>query len=473
MRAAPCTALDIAAGRDMVMTIALVVNVRLDPQRLEDTLWKLIEHKFPRAGGRLVSRNGVYEFQIPDTFDAKTPPAVFTVEDHPEAFHSAGKSRPKIPSLSTASQAPSVVPAPALDPFCRSRTCPKTLDEFLKPNVPLLHVHVAVFNDLTFIGVTSPHIALDAIGTGTLLAAWARVLNGDDIAAIPGMEWDAQPFTSYAPESSSGSDVRVMRGWFELGWLYQLFFIVVFILRLIRDPKEVSYCVRVPKVFLEDQKQKIMEDLKLRGSSEYVGSSDVLIAWWFKTIYSHRAVSNTPVHLHLANDLRGLPLFANDAPLAAPYINNAAMTIPVPPISVNAFRNESVGEIALRIRRAILAYNANLASARAHLRWLFTGSNASKTLFPCPPGAEFAIHTSLRSAKLGKLDFSGALVGDGKGADPRVVFVHGMATSKNAMPGRGVGVVHMEDEDAVWMVHTIGGKDGERIRQSGELVFSE
>ena len=46
--------------------------------------------------------------------------------------------------------------------------------------------------------------------------------------------------------------------------------------------KEVHHLVRVPKVFLNETKQKIMEELKAQDSSEYVGSSDVLLAWWYK-----------------------------------------------------------------------------------------------------------------------------------------------------------------------------------------------
>jgi hypothetical protein len=55
-----------------------------------------------------------------------------------------------------------------------------------------------------------------------------------------------------------------------------------FVLSTIRDPKEVNYLVRVPKAFLNEAKQKIMEELKTQGSREYVGSSDVLLAWWYK-----------------------------------------------------------------------------------------------------------------------------------------------------------------------------------------------
>lgn len=48
------------------------------------------------------------------------------------------------------------------------------------------------------------------------------------------------------------------------------------------DPKDVPRFVRVPKLFLNEAKQRVMDELKAQGSAEYVGSGDVLSAWWFK-----------------------------------------------------------------------------------------------------------------------------------------------------------------------------------------------
>ncbi|KAF7369771.1 hypothetical protein MVEN_00309200 [Mycena venus] len=474
MRTIPCSAVDLSTARDLVLTTGLVINARLDPERLEETLSKLIQSKFPCAGGRVAFRNGVYEFQIPETFDAGTPPARFTVEDYPEAYNCAG--RPEIP-IALRGPEPSVMPAPDLKAFLRSNTCPKSLEDFLQPNVPLLHIHVAVFNDLTFLGVTAPHIAFDALGTGTLLDAWTRALSGDDIDTIQGMERDVEPFESFTPAPNVGSiKPQVKRGWFDFGPLSQLNFIVRFLLRIIADPKEVRCFVRVPKAFLHDVKQTIMDELKAQGSSEYVGSSDVLMAWWLKTVYSHRApTDHTPIHLHIVTDVRGKPIFADDALLAHPYIHNAVMTIAVPPLPVSAFRTESIGALALRMRRAIVAYNADPAGVRADLSWLCSESNALKTVFPGPPGAEFSVQSSWRAAKFGELDFSGAEAGPGDRTEKgkaRVVFVNPVISSSKPLPMRGSGGVLMEDEEVIWMDQHRGEKDWERIRRRGEILFA-
>ncbi|KAF7373736.1 hypothetical protein MSAN_00584700 [Mycena sanguinolenta] len=292
------------------------------------------------------------------------------------------------------------------------------------------------------------------------------------------MEWNAQPFAHYvpAPDSNSVTSIRTsLRGWFDLGWLSQLSFIGRFVLSIFRDPKEVGYLVRVPKVFINEAKEKIMNEIKAQGSNEYVGSSDVLMAWWYKTVYSYRALTDhTPVHLHFASSLRSRSVFAQDGPLAYPYINNAISYLPVPPIPINAFVTESLGQLALRIRRAIVTYNADAAALRADLRWLFESSNATKMAFPCPPGAEFSITTNWRDGKLGALDFSGAVVSESKSeaAAGRVLFIHTVITMGKAFPLRGSGAVFMEDEDVVWMGQVLGSRDWERIRETGAIVFA-
>ncbi|KAJ7436736.1 hypothetical protein FB451DRAFT_1153007 [Mycena latifolia] len=458
MRIIPCSGLDLV-NRDIVLTTGLIINARLDAKKLEQTLSTLIEHKFPRAGARLALRNGVYEFQVPHTFDAKTPPVAFTVDDFPERYRSS--PRPELPIHLPHSTQPSIRRHRALDVYLRSRECPTTLEGFLVPHTPSVHVHVAVFDDLTFIGMTSSHICFDALGTQTLLHAWTRVLKGEATDTISGMEWDAAPFSTFTGPTA----VTQQRGWFDLGFFSQLLFIVRLVLRILWDPEEVPCTVRVPKAFLDDSKHKIMEDLKLQGSNEWVGSSDVLMAWWFKTVYGQRNINDkTPIYIHFPVDLRDHHVFPGGSSLSAPYINNALLMISVPPIPANAFRTISLAELALRIRRAIKAYNADLDAIAADLRWRH--ANPLKTLFPCPPGSEFSIQSNWRKGHFGDLDFSGACEGLA-----RVVFVMGLTSSGKSIPMRGNGGVLMEDEDAVWMGQFRGAKDWENIRRSGSVTF--
>ncbi|KAJ7300701.1 hypothetical protein DFH08DRAFT_979413 [Mycena albidolilacea] len=117
------------------------------------------------------------------------------------------------------------------------------------------------------------------------------------------------------------------------------------------------------------------------------------------------------------------PIFAQDTPLAHPYIQNTVLSIAILPLSVCAFQTESLSVLVLHVCCAIVAYNTDPTGMRADLHWLCAGANTTKTLFPCPPCAEFSVQTSWCVGKLGAFDFSGAVAGDEKAA-ACVVFRH-------------------------------------------------
>ncbi|KAJ7686237.1 hypothetical protein B0H17DRAFT_1013720 [Mycena rosella] len=464
MRTVQCTRLDLW-GRGAVMTGGFIIDARLDAKILKQTLSTLVEHKFPSAGARLALRNGAYEFQIPHTFDAGTPPIAFTAENHSEAYRSA--TRPALPIHISNSSEPSIHPLPDLDVYFKSKESPSSFDEFLVPNTPVIHVHVTTFDDLSFIGVTFSHGAFDGLGMRTLLYAWARLLNGDAIDTIPGMECDVAPFEAFTGPTT----VTTMRGWFEpaqSSWLQRVvrpFMQILWAPKEVVMPHDVTRIVRVPKVFLEESKREINNNLALQGSSEWVGSSDVLTAWWYKILYGLRSSEDvTPIHIHLQVDLRDFPIFPGSSILATPYIHNALWTIPVPPIPANAFRTESLTALALHFRRAITAYT-DVDGIRADLHCLF--GNPSKRMAPGPPGSEVLVQSNLRKARIAGLDFSGACEGTA-----RVIFalVEPSAAGKK-MVAYGNGSVLMEDGDAVWMSQGGGVKDWETLRQNGTVVF--
>ncbi|KAF7341622.1 hypothetical protein MSAN_02059600 [Mycena sanguinolenta] len=296
-----------------------------------------------------------------------------------------------------------------------------------------------------------------------LLGGWTRLLSGEDIDSIPGMAWDAQPF---APFSSGPVESEVPRGWFKPHDAQAQ------VQPADPDPKSVPRFVRVPKAFLAETKRNIMKELKAQGSTEYVGTGDVLMAWWLKTLYSHRSLTDqTPMHLHILRNLRGLPIFANDSPMKDPYIHNAILAIPVPPIPVSAFQTESLGALALCLRRSIMAYNTDFAGLRADLRWRCAESNRQEIVRPCPSNAECLFQTNWGAAKLEDLDFTGAVANNETRTGARVVFVYPLLCSHPTRSRRGITWAVMEDADAVWMCETRGEKDWERIRQASGVTF--
>ncbi|KAK7022421.1 hypothetical protein R3P38DRAFT_2533285 [Favolaschia claudopus] len=475
MRIVPCSPVDDSGPRDWIVNLGLVVPSELCPTRLEDSLLKVIEYKFPRAGARLGLRNGIYEYQIPEKFDASTPAAKFSVKHHLEPCPERSKILPS--SLSGLSESkPTFIVSSALDigPLFSGETSPRTLSAFLQPNVPLMHIHLNTFTDLTLIGVTFPHMAFDGLGIGTVLEAWTRVLNGADIDSISGMSWDMQPFENFFPESEVGRALRPARGWFNPGWFGWMPFLSKLLWEKTQDPTERMCFARVPKAFLNDVKKQIMSELQEQGSTEYVGSSDVLLAWWIKLMYDHRPPSTAPLCVHMTVNLRSLPFFGttNSNPLTTPYIHNAFTTYDGLSVPISTLQAESLAQVALRIRRGILAYKADPRAIRDDVAWF----SANKTILPCPPDGEFNVTTNWRAMELGNLDFSGALVGseatrfcisqeghqaarDKGGNKARVAFVHCVVSSKQFLPMRRFSIVLMEDSEAIWIGKMCG--DGE------------
>ncbi|KAK7022466.1 hypothetical protein R3P38DRAFT_2532807 [Favolaschia claudopus] len=549
-RLIPCSVPDLNIAQEWVYTVGLVVSAQLDPQKLQESLLMLIERKFPRAGARLAFRNGAYEFQIPDKFDAETPAASFTVERHTDPCPHRDTVLPSSAPSSTSKPTLIITPPPPLATLFRSPTCPQTLSAFLLPHVPLLHIHLSLYpadDNLTLIGVTMPHIAFDGVGIGVLLRAWTHVLNHSDggdwargVESVEGMPWDLVPFGDGdaarkqhdGVDDEEGEELCPARGWYPTTLRGTVTFIARMVYSQVCDPREVMLYVRVPKAWLKGVKAGIMEELleNARGGGgtrqrekgeeeekegEWVGSSDVLVAWWVKLLHVHRPPTDTtPLHVHMAKDLRPLRIFSpshcspsdpaaaassDPLPLPATYINNAWCNFPALTAPVATLQRMSVGEVALRVRRAILGYTGaggyshsdvegdnrrdveagrnNWATNILHdVAWLSTNANAQKIktaqILPCPPDGDCLNLSNWRAAGFGGLDFGGGMVDDvddqaDSKKQAKVAFVHWYASSKAStpVPRRQVGTVLMEDEEVVWVGKMCGAGEAERVRR--------
>ncbi|KAJ7924578.1 hypothetical protein B0H13DRAFT_1601471 [Mycena leptocephala] len=461
MRAIPCTALDVWA-RELFVTNGIVVDCRLDAAKLEESISTLIETKFQRAGARFAMRNGTYEFQIPRTFSEEVKPLVFTTDNYAETYATPISGRPAIPVRPAGVSVPSVQSCPALEVYFRSKTCPVNLKSCLAGRLPILHVHVTTFDDITFIGITVSHGLFDTLGTAAFLSAWTRLINGEDIDNIPGMPLDCAPFEAFADKPSTAPP----RGWFELGVFQAMNFGARMLWKMWRDPKEKMMLIYVPKAFLEDQKASVMAQLQAQKSAEWVGSSDVLLAWFCKTMHHHRnRADQTPIIIHTAVDLRPLHIWEEGKALSHPYVHNAMSTITPPPIPASTLASSSVADLALQIRRVIKAYTADLESIRTDIS--FRCANPTKLLIPCTPDGEAVIHSNWRTAKFGQLNFPGAAVGAGAKATVRFM----LAYFPSSIPLRGSSVVLSEDAETLWMFYIASSKEWERIKQSGAVQF--
>ncbi|KAJ7179504.1 hypothetical protein C8R46DRAFT_1073934 [Mycena filopes] len=438
------------------ITQAEVLTTGLILRFLRSTWITLVEQKFPRAGARFIDLP--FDLWMPDDFNADVPSTMFTTHRYREPYRSP--TRPDIDPLRKSSHSEPL--------YLVSEQCPQDGDGFVTAENPIFNIHVSIFDDLTLIGITYLNVASDLGGIRTLLHAWTRLVSGESINSIEGMDREAAlPRFFQEPTYGILYDMRTVRGyWHEvlpapLESLKEAYASLELALGLNITARARRWMfpperrlIRVPKALLNDLRSEILHNLKVNGSTESVDRSDVLLAWWFKTSYANRPVTDTtPISLHISVDLR--PSFSTPG---TPYINHASSTIFIePPIPANSFRALPLGELALRIRRAIIEYHADSSTLAFEVWW----RTREFPLYRSLPGCEASLQTDWSQARLTGLDFSGAraMGAESKGTG-RVTFV----VAENLQEELGTGEILMEDEDAVWMSQVQTAKQWEEFR---------
>ncbi|KAF7316097.1 hypothetical protein MIND_00127800 [Mycena indigotica] len=468
----PCTGMDVAM-RDYVLTTGFVVNKRLDAKKLEDTLQSVVEAKFPRAGARWVKRGDVHEFFIPKKFNADKRACSFTTTNYEETYNS-NPNRPPIDHLRSAhlQTKPFICrpTPPEFDDLFLAPTFPRSPKKFVNTGIPLLHVHASVFDDVTFIGVSAAHVLIDGAGTSTIVEAWTRVLNGESIDNIQGQPWNEDlKLVSLPPEKGNTHSVAFANA---LSLIQAISLVLRMIYRILFDRTDEPRYVGIPKVFLAEKKKEAMDELRAQGSTEFVGSHDLLYAWWLKEIYASQLVSDTAMlYPEFILDIRKRPIFDDGKPLSTPYINNATTRVYVPPFSFAELRSSSLGQLALGIRRANIEYTSDPTLIASNVTWRLRNPLAAE--FPCYPGGFWAVQSDWRQSSFAQMDFSGAASPACKAEEPtRVEFVMvGMLTDIPLPVLRWTHYVVMEDENLVWMHFSRGVKEWEAMRRMGRVFF--
>jgi len=166
----------------------------------------------------------------------------------------------------------------------RHPTAPKHLEEFFVPGTPALQLHIVSYTDVTLVGVTAPHILFDLHGSAALFEAWTACLNGrpDDVQTSPRGYRPFDELVASVDASKLSTSSRVWGGWYFLSPFAIVYWVVMFLARLFWEGSEIGSWVWIPKDWLAQEKEKCMAELKEQGSSEWVGSNDVLSAVCYK-----------------------------------------------------------------------------------------------------------------------------------------------------------------------------------------------
>jgi len=225
-----------------------------------------------------------HEFHIPKTFSDTNKPFGFNTVSHDGPFPREKYNSPPVIPTEFASQPCTVPVDQSFIRLFRGQGAPYDPAEFLVPGTPALQVFVATYTDCTLIGLTAPHALIDIHGVAALCRAWIAALNGklDSTVATP------RAFTPFEDmvvvEEASGRPAQAYQwsGLLFLSFFQRAIWIFWFIVRLLREGKETKRWMWTPKVWLAQQKDACMSQLKEQDSEEWVGTNDVLAAVIFK-----------------------------------------------------------------------------------------------------------------------------------------------------------------------------------------------
>jgi len=164
----------------------------------------------------------------------------------------------------------------------RGRGTPLHLEQFLVPGTPTLHVFVLTYEDATLIGLTAPHLLLDVQGAAALCRAWTAALNGN-LDSIPASPRNYDPFASImASQAVPSAPLWSWGGWYFPSLFSKAYWHILFYFRKRREGPESARWMWIPHKWLAERKAECMSELKARGSTEFVGSNDVLAATYWK-----------------------------------------------------------------------------------------------------------------------------------------------------------------------------------------------
>ncbi|KAH7102357.1 hypothetical protein BKA62DRAFT_769789 [Auriculariales sp. MPI-PUGE-AT-0066] len=418
----------------VTMTYGLFIPARLDAERLKLAAFTTVEKKLSKAGARLAYRNGIYEYHVPKSFIGKV------------------QLPPKVGNDLASSPFVSPFPEDAVKALFKTATTPQTTADFLVPNTPMVHIHVSVFEDVTLIGFTAPHMLFDGSGASTFLSTWTAALNGT-LEEVPEAPRTFAPFDDLV-ESVGGREVcaarrgpsgQPVRGWDAFHAVGLIRFMVTSLKRAFFEGKEDPKLVYIPLEWLAARKDECMQELKARGSDEWVGSNDVLMAYICKMMYVNRTDASL-VSMIVPFNLR--PVLADI--FKHTYLHNALVTLKLPAVSAKVLGSQPLVDTALLL--SILP-------------------RSSPVIIPNPPNVELASISNWRSMAMNELDFSGALP-DGISTQARPEFIFPYCTESPILPLRGSGAVFSEDKHGLWLGLTLGRGVWDRMWRSGKIAFA-
>ncbi|KAI1335354.1 hypothetical protein F5Y15DRAFT_252718 [Xylariaceae sp. FL0016] len=417
-----------------VMHILLRIDDGLDPDKLERSLWALLDRPgWCKLGGRLRRNvNKGIDVHIPKRFSATRPPVTF-FHQHRRTSINHDSLAAKLPGAAQG-QIQMINDTERFLPLMRRPEDPKVIRDYLNSDLPALGVHVVTFTDATLVTLRLSHLLLDIVGIKCFLEAWSAVLRDGAAAVIPpvhGLESSPMDRLAERPAETFMHADRLLR----VGMLLLMGLRVLwhwFLQRIGSTEKEEERrIICMPAGYIRSLRETAMQDLENeRGLDEkapFISEGDVLSAWWAKLLTPHVSAYKSQT-VAMVNVLELRPLLRSSGWLSEGtiYIGNAHLYVSAFSSAGKVLSN-SIGALASAVRRSIVTLGSR---SQVEAFMALKEKTPSGFFILGDPGMHMFCSTNWTKAKLYEIDFSGALVKEGshrlsqEAGRPATIYYH-------------------------------------------------
>ncbi|KAK7060434.1 hypothetical protein VNI00_001199 [Paramarasmius palmivorus] len=400
----PAGVLDSSHATDSIIACGWVLDKAIDAEKVKLAWYKLVTH-WPILSSRLVydpKSKPQWMYRIPRTPTFKGSFASLSISESIHNHYNYAKPMDTIRCTIKEN------PHHLFFPYG-----PKSVEDILLNDRPLVHLHVTNFDDGALIGLAVPHILCDGHGVSAIIRALTVIMSE---GSLPSPLDLTDPFVSYSP--TSGAHPPSPPFWRALTPLQRMGLLLRGLWNRIFDNDVENRDVYIPKSEILRLKSQAVDDIRKEHGDDsklFVSSSDVVLAFMLKRIHTSKW-SIRPLNVFYTANLRSSPNFS------IPFLRNAVAMIITPTLPVSMVSRMSLGSLGLHIRRTIQT-QMTPSAVDVWLRWRLATVDKLRIFFS-PWFGKWNVVTNWREMKLIGLDFSGALPDASRSAGETVKCVY-------------------------------------------------
>ncbi|EFR04830.1 hypothetical protein MGYG_07836 [Nannizzia gypsea CBS 118893] len=456
--------------RKIVMSYIFRFSDVLDGQKLADSLSALLEiGDWRKLGGRFkLNKDGNLEIHVPRQFTPEAPAVTFSQKIIAASVDTdpLGKQLPKLTGCHPVQRTP-----PQLRDFAGTPSPPRSIKEMLERDATLLHLHVVCFSDATVVGITWPHVLMDAMGLQALLRNWSLVLDGkaEDVLPLAGARDD--PVQELLRQDAGPAEAPVLEK-LSFGLLGTVTFLFRLIWMKLRNPGFEQRTIIFPQDRLNQLCARARSDLESQGEKElFLGEGDVLAAWAARVLAASQPRPHLATIVSVVNFRFTLSALQGKG---AQYIQNMLQLVYVS--LARGWTAEPFGFTALAHRQQ-LAEQCTESQTLSYLRMQQDHIEAKgklRLLFGNPKASVLMVNNLAKLDFFRNIDFSAAVVRrDPTRPNPpgAIVYYHTQVMNDHSVFSSYLGVLGKDHSGRILINGTFPTKTWELIIQElkGEI----